>query len=373
MPAFTLKERTPGGVIYVQWTDHTGRFQRKSADTRDKKLARRRAPQIMAGSFAAPSPAQRAATARQIVASGVTMAHLFDRCFQTCWTPQKLSKMDTARSNVRILNPLIGDELVTAMTNQRLEELVRELRGMGYAEATIDRKLSAVGKALSEACKFLDSEGKPYLVGKPPMPEIVSNNFKTRTVSPAEEKLIFDAIEKRAQREPMRDWRRFGYLIRFLLDTGCRLGETCKLRAEWVEDRLVNDVPRVSAFFPKKITKNKKDKTVWLTKAIIETLPYLRMTATDGRLFPYKTQTAWYQWNTIREDLKAAGHDLDDVVLHTLRHTCLTRMARSGKFKIDEISRWAGHAGIQITMDRYLHMIPTDTAHLVDHLDAMAG
>jgi len=58
---------------------------------------------------------------------------------------------------------------------------------------------------------------------------------------------------------------------------------------------------------------------------------------------------------------------------HTLRHTCLTRMAKSGKFKIEEISRWAGHSGIQITMDRYLHLIPTDTAHLVDHLDAMAG
>jgi integrase len=131
-------------------------------------------------------------------------------------------------------------------------------------------------------------------------------------------------------------------------------------------------VERVSVAFPRYRTKNKKPRVVWLTKAIIETLPILRANAIDGRLFHITPATAWYMWNGIREDLKVQGYDMDDVKLHTLRHTCLTRMAQSGKFRIEQISDWAGHSSIQITMDRYRHMLPSDSAHLVDHLDAMA-
>jgi integrase len=372
MAAYTLKERN--GTLYVQWTDPaTGKYMRKSTDTKDRKVARQRAPMIMTGQFSVETPLEKTIRERRVTASNMTMAHLFDRCRKTIWSPKRVKSQRTVDSNIRILNGYIGDVAIKDMTYQRLETLVDTLRGVGYAEATIDRKLSAVGAALTQATKELDEDGKPLLTGKPAMPVMSADNFRDRIVSKDEEVAVFKAIEARALREPMRDWRRFGHLCRFLLDTGCRLGEPLALKNARVEEQEVNGTARVSARWTSEETKSGKPKVIWLTKAVIETLPYLRMNAVSDQLFPFKAATAWYMWDTIRSDLKAAGVPMDDVVLHTFRHTCLTRMAKSGKWKLDEISRWAGHATLQITQDRYLHLIPTDTAHLVDRLDAMAA
>ena len=46
------------------------------------------------------------------------------------------------------------------------------------------------------------------------------------------------------------------------------------------------------------------------------------------RLFPFRPARVWYMWDNVRGDLRAAGRNLDDAVLHTLRHTCLTRLAK---------------------------------------------
>jgi integrase len=373
MAAYQLKERGQGGVLYVHWTDLNGKLHRKSADTTDRKVARVRAPMIIAGQFAAPTPAEKVAEVRKVATSAITMARLLDRCRATIWTKAKARSQGTIASNIKILNGLIGDELATDMTYGRLERLVVELRDMGYAEGTIDRKLSTVGAALTQATKEVDEEGRPWLVGKPAMPHIVADNFCERVISKAEEAAIFAAIKKRQSREPTRDWRRFGHLLRFLMDTGCRLGEALGVTDERVQTHLLNDVERTAAYFPRYRTKNKKPRVVWLTKAVVETLPVLRANAIDGRLFHIKPATAWYMWSGLRDDLKAEGFDMDDVKLHTFRHTCLTRMAQSGKFRIENISDWAGHSSIQITIDRYRHLLPSDSAHLVDHLDAMAG
>ncbi len=52
--------------------------------------------------------------------------------------------------------------------------------------------------------------------------------------------------------------------------------------------------------------------------------------------------------------MKAAGGDIDDVVLHTLRHTCITRLAL-GEMELRRLSMWAGHPDVSITAKRDSH------------------
>lgn len=91
-----------------------------------------------------------------------------------------------------------------------------------------------------------------------------------------------------------------------------------------------------------------------LTSAIAATLPVLLADAAQGLLFPLKPQTVWYMWQAVKDDVKARGGDIEDVTIHTLRHTCLTRLAR--RITIQKVSLWAGHSSIEITAKRYMHL-----------------
>lgn len=55
-------------------------------------------------------------------------------------------------------------------------------------------------------------------------------NLKDRVISRPEEAAILNAIEARRQKEPGRQWWRFAVLVRFLMDTGARLGEAVGVR-----------------------------------------------------------------------------------------------------------------------------------------------
>ena len=165
----------------------------------------------------------------------LTMRDLFARCQETIWAPGQIKSLATVKSNVKILNLYIGDEAITDMTFPRLERLVAQLQAGekktksgtkgGYSNGTIHRKITAVGAALTRATKEVDADGRPWLVGKPAMPQIKLTNIRSRTLTVAEEDAVIRAIWAREAKETTRDWLRFLTLFRFLMNTGCRLGE----------------------------------------------------------------------------------------------------------------------------------------------------
>lgn len=297
------------------------------------------------------------------------MGQLLDRCLQTVWSAREVRSQRTVKSNAKILREMIGDVPVADMTYTRLQDLVKELFARGYAAGTVHRKMCAVSKALTEATMLTDSDGKPVLAGKPKMPAVNAKNARDRVLGVEEEHAMFGAIAARAAAEPHRQWSRFGHLMRFLLDTGCRLGEALNVGTTDLETR--HDAVFVS--FPRYTTKNEKPRELPLTKAIRDSLPALQQTAVGGKLFPMKSQTVWYMFSTIRRDLAANGWSVSDVVLHTMRHTCLTRLARSGKVPLERISDWAGHSTLQVTMDHYRHMMPEDKLSTLDVLEHISA
>lgn len=68
----------------------------------------------------------------------------------------------------------------------------------------------------------------------------------------------------------------------------------------------------------------------------------------------------------LRDDLGKQGMDLSDVVIHTFRHTCLTRMHKRG-VPLEIVSKWAGHASVAITEKVYVKF---DTSTLMRALAA---
>ncbi|PZR35799.1 tyrosine-type recombinase/integrase [Caulobacter segnis] len=342
----------PSGIWIVDYDGEDGKRKRISTGTRDKAQASKLAREIVLGKIAPPAahPSQTQTRAKE---GGPTLTDLWDTMLKDEWSPSRTKSQRTLMSNIKILTPLIGGKLVKDVGDQDLVDLKAALEAKGYAPATVKRKLDMVGRSLTAAVRRRIIDERPH------MPVVVVKNEKDRIVSPEEEALIFDAIDARAQREPMRQWKRFRALVRWLIDGGFRLSEPLQAKPDWIVE--VKGKPVLA--LPPEACKSGKARPVPLTKAIMDTVPYLKATMTDDRLFPMTPATAWYMWDTIREDIRLSGKgNIDDVNLHTFRHTCLTRLIQGG-MAIHWVSKWAGHANTIITEQRYLR---TNAGDLLD-------
>jgi integrase len=197
-------------------------------------------------------------------------------------------------------------------------------------------------------------DGSHIIPAKPTMPKIEVRNEKKRVLKHEEEELVFKAIDARIVAEPSRQWQRFRGFVRVLLDTGFRRSEALLLGSESLMEFMVDGEPMLCVGLPQYQTKNDKPRVVPCTQAIIDLIPTFNTMAVDGRWFPLKA-VAWYMWSNIRADVKALGGDIDDVGLHTLRHTCITRLALGG-MELQRLSLWAGHSDVSITAKKYSHL-----------------
>lgn len=343
----------PTGHWAVDFEDPvTGKRRRVSTGLRDKAEARRKARDIMLGLDGPPAPAPKAPKAPE----GVTMDALWRRCELTVWSPSECRSQDTIKSALKVFRDLdvpglgrLADVPVGDLTFTRLERVREAFRSLGYAPGTIRRNLAMIGRSLSMA------EQWGLIPVRPRMPGLKVENQRTRILSAEEETAVFAALTAMAEEQPARDLRRFQYLIRFLLDVGCRLGEALGVRVSDLEEQ----DGQWYVDFRRYETKNGKPRRIPLTPAVAATLPYLREASCRGVLFPLTASTVWYMWDNVRDRVKAdAGLDLSDVVIHSLRHTCITRLAK--RLPIHIVSLWAGHSDVKITASIYTHLNAED-------------
>jgi len=370
------------GIHFWEFEGENGERRRVSTGTRDKAAARAMGRDIVLGLTRKAAPG-RGAPARP---GEFTMRELFEHAERTVWADGTIKSRATVRSTVGILIDLIGNVPVVDMTTARVHELKAQLErrpgrgGQTYAPGTVKRKMDVLSTALRLAAEW-GPAGVPLLSTPPRMPSIRLSNIRDRILEPEEEAAAFAAIEKRRLAEPGRQWWRLGRLIRWLLDTGFRLGEALSLGPDTVRQVTVIDP---STRQPKTVwvaelarysTKSDKPRAVPLTDRCVADLPMLetqtgtRPKGTEIVFFPMEPSLAWYMWDQIRDDLAKDGVDIADVTLHTLRHTCLTRLARGG-MDILRLQKWAGHSDISITAERYAHLVPADLVH---GLDILAG
>jgi integrase len=158
--------------------------------------------------------------------------------------------------------------------------------------------------------------------------------------------------------------------VRVALDTGFRKSELLGLGTTSVETISRGGVEHKMLSLGRYTTKNDKPRMVPCTAAVRALIPTLNAQAIGGKWFPLG-QGAWLMWDRIREDVKEMGGDIDEVGIHTLRHTCLTRLAKGG-MELQRLSMWAGHSDVSITARRYSHLDAADLLGGVDLLGATA-
>ncbi|WP_162383161.1 tyrosine-type recombinase/integrase [Citrobacter sp. NCU1] len=207
------------------------------------------------------------------------------------------------------------------ITKKRLLYLRDFYQRKGNCNGTINRKLNSVTKLLSTA---FDEE---LIHHKPHVRLLPERNTRERVITTLEEEALLYWLHE----------LHYGgawYLARFLIDTGCRVGEAVSLRPHNVSHKL-----KTVSF---ENTKNGTSRCVPLTDRALDSV--LKWgSKINVRLFEYNFYRA--------RDHAGIGKD---VVPHTLRHTCLTRLAQSG-ISMAIIQAWAGHKSIRTT-NRYLHL-----------------
>lgn len=300
-----------------------------------------------------------------------------DTPYLSAWLAQCLSHRDvwancradaTHRSNVRILNRTLPSDLqIGQVTTTIAKQLTDDLFAAGYAPASV-RKLTG---SLSSACRHAVREG--VLKAMPEFPKIEVDNERERVVSLDEEAALLDCIAARRAAEPLRAWWHFERLIILLNDTGIRLTEAILAGPSWLkrkrwQDPLTGaDMEGVFLSIPKRtiyngietvVTKNKRPRDVPLTDRAQRAIEELNERVEGTRWFPWAKGSSGplYLLQNIRQDMAAKGFAFDDVVLHTFRHTCATRLAEGG-LDLVALRDWLGHSDIKITAGRYLHLM----------------
>lgn len=225
------------------------------------------------------------------------------------------------------------DEHPANVTATKVDHLVATLVTKGNSAATINRKLSALGKLLSHAVS------RGVITHKPQMDRQKESAGRLRWYSREEEGKILAHLS--AEDPELRD------LVVFLADTGARLTEA--LMIQW------RDVDTYARFHE---TKNGTRRAVPLTDRVQAMLATRRSDQADiTRVFPEGDKHSWgKRWDKAR---RAVGLSKDaQAVLHTWRHTCASRLVQGG-VGIQVVQQWLGHKSIQITL-RYAHLAPTN-------------
>lgn len=239
----------------------------------------------------------------------------------------------TALSNSEMVLDVLGwDTALHEITPERVTELIEHFTEDGNSNATINRKTSALRTILSTA-KDLE-----WVSRVPKIPRMKEN--KHRVVCFDDE--LIDAITlhfNASGKYYLQD------LVRFLVDTGLRLGEARKLKWTEVQDNCVIVLD----------SKNGDNRRVPLTPRASEMLK-LQSDPTGpwhGLDYDRDIRRPW-------ETMKGALNRADDktLVIHGLRHTFCSRLVQKG-VHLQVVKELAGHRNIETTL-RYAHLAPSN-------------
>ena len=262
-----------------------------------------------------------------------TLGQLLGHVTRSHWRGLK-SGETLARSAEAAVKVIGHNTPVSSITKMDLDEVVVAFQSAGASNATINRKLAGISKLLTEA------EALGMIAKKPPIPLRKEGQGRLRFLTVEEE----DRMLSLCLRMGMTDLHDF---LTYAIDTGCRLSEILNVR--WQD--ISPDYERVTVW----MTKNDQPRTIPLahrTRGILRARagrrdgpgPFCHLRK-DGQLRTH--------FDRVRNHL-----GWDDVVIHTMRHTCASRFVQAG-VDLLRVQKWMGHKRIETTL-RYAHLMPSD-------------
>lgn len=235
------------------------------------------------------------------------------------------------------------------INQKRVNDLISSLQANGDTGGTINRKLAALSKAL----KYAKDEGA-YTNELPRFTRQREPRGRIRYLDWDEEKKLSLALSEFNPRYPD--------FVAFMCDTGVRCSNGIDLL--WKDVKLPTQGSNQRGQITLWETKQGEPQTVPLSARAAEVLA--RQDRNESG--PFKWLNPW----TLRKHIKEAAISVglgDDIVIHTFRHTCASRLVMQG-VDIRRVQKFMGHKTITITL-RYAHLAPKELESCVDALDMM--
>jgi len=236
--------------------------------------------------------------------------------------------------------PLLDKTLdVTKVNAEVLKDVSKELAKQGNAPATINRKMAVLKKLLNLCVDW----GKLTHVPK----------IATLKEPPSRHRVLTDAEEVSMMRFFSEKYPEQVGLFEFLLSSANRLGEVLKLT--WFD---VDFKDGVVKFVDTKSGDTLHKPMTRIMRTVLESRKGLI------KPFPYTTDMVESYWKYFRIHL---GYQDDETfVIHSLRHTCASRLVASG-MDLKRVQLWLGHKSYSTTL-RYAQLSNT---HLRDVVSAL--
>lgn len=272
----------------------------------------------------------------------LTMGELLKKTVSKYWagTKNEMGATRNARAGVDFFG---ANTPVTAISSAKVDEWVTHLQAKGDSGATINRKLAALSKMLKYAERI-------EVISKRPIIERQREGMaRERYLRAPEAQAVIALLRHWAKEEE-------ATFTTFLLDTGARVGEGITVR--------VMDLNSDRVTLGATGSKNGEWRVVPLTKRLQHELSLLRQGRPDHTPLFRINRTAYAALFK-----KAAEHlNLgEDVVLHTLRHTCASWLVQRG-VDLRRVQAWMGHKSITTTL-RYAKLAPSSLFEAVSVLD----
>lgn len=323
--SYELRER--GGRWYLQgW--HQGKRVRLSTGTSSRAEADRRARQMWA----------------ELVGGGdeMTLAEAVETTVAVRWRGTRGEA--TAHANALTACQFLGsDRAVADVTTRDIDRYSLWLTERGLSDATVNRKMAALSTVLRVA------HDRGHIEKLPRFTRRRESDGRVRWLTREEEVAVWRQLS-----DDMRD------LCSVLVDTGMRLGEAWRLQARDID--LVHG--RVHIWE----TKGDKPRTIPLTQRSLGILERRVEAARGAPVFDAMCRkTAIRRW---RRACREAGINDNELVIHSLRHTCASRLVQAG-VEIKVVQEWMGHRSIQTTL-RYAHLAPANLEAARDRLEGGA-
>lgn len=256
----------------------------------------------------------------------------------------------------RVVEREIGATKLRDLDYKAMLDWIMQMREAGLKPATIKSRVYT----LTYALKQVQPLGWIARLPDRPKLETVVGNERERWLSWEEEARLFKAVDTLERREAMheRDARVMRNVMRFLVRTGCRIGELVKTDHDWLNLKKgdetvtfkIRKVPGSTNVVP--LSGDAKE-------SILDLLddPHWRGLVREARESHVRAREA-QDWISYRfKKIRVQAGLGEDVVAHTLRHTCASRLVQNG-MGIYQVKDWLGHKDIRNTM-RYSHLAPS--------------
>ncbi|MCK5641801.1 MAG: site-specific integrase [Gammaproteobacteria bacterium] len=244
-----------------------------------------------------------------------TLGEMPNMCWDWAWSKQKDGRRSLARALTVVT--ILGDIPLMELDEGAVMRMASMYRG-----PTFNRHLSALSSMLNRA------KARGFIDTVPVLPWRKEQSGRVRVVTRAEEARVIELVGVLSPQTVD--------LVVVLVDTGMRLGEALRSSYRDVGKGLLTIWD----------TKTGVPRSIPLTNRVLEI--YRRR----GR-FTLGERTFQRKWENARIHM---GITDPNFVLHSLRHTCATRLLTAG-MDIYRVMKWMGHSDISMTQ-RYEHMSP---------------